>query len=124
MLNLQLAWVLILVGLLTGVPIGLCFHREDWLGGYGSWRRRLVRLGHIALFGTGLLNVAFALSVDALELAPSLRVASVLLAVGAVSMPVVCFLSAWRPTFRHLFFVPVVSLIGGVVDFIWRGLMS
>ena len=30
-------------------------------------------------------------------------------------MPTVCFLSSWRKPFRHLFFVPVVLLVGGVV---------
>jgi hypothetical protein len=58
-LNLQVAWIAILLGLLSGTAIGLKFAGEDWLGGYASWRRRLLRLGHVALIGTGLLNFAF-----------------------------------------------------------------
>jgi hypothetical protein len=30
---------------------------------------------------------------------------------GAVTMPGVCFLSAWRDGFRRLFFVPVACLV-------------
>jgi len=38
-----------------------------------------------------------------------------LLVAGAVAMPLVCFLSAWRTPFRKLFFVPVVLLVAAVV---------
>ncbi|HEV8495546.1 MAG TPA: hypothetical protein VGQ56_01705, partial [Gemmatimonadaceae bacterium] len=37
------------------------------------------------------------------------------LIVGAVAMPTCCFLAAWRPSFRHLFAVPVVSVFTGIV---------
>ena len=67
--NLFAAWFAILAGLLTGTAMGLFFHRPDWMGGYGSWRRRMVRLGHISFFGTGFLNLAFVLSVEHLHLA-------------------------------------------------------
>jgi hypothetical protein len=42
-------WALILAAFAAGAGIGLLFHREDFWGGYASWRRRLARLGHIAL---------------------------------------------------------------------------
>jgi hypothetical protein len=35
-------------------------------------------------------------------------------------MPLVCYLSAWRVTFRHLFFIPALSITCGVVLFTWR----
>jgi hypothetical protein len=114
-LHLVIAWVAILVGLLSGTVIGLFFHREEWLGGYHSWRRRMVRLGHVAFLGTGLLNLAFAITVGALRLGGPLRLASALFILGAVSMPAVCFLAAWRKPLRHLFFIPVLSLTGGAV---------
>ena len=31
--------------------------------------------------------------------------------VGAVTMPLLCFLTAWRKPFRHLFPVPVLSVL-------------
>jgi hypothetical protein len=122
-LNLRIAWLLILVGLVSGTLIGLFFHNPDWLGGYGSWRRRMIRLGHIAFIGTGLLNLAFALSVAHLKLDRSPALASWSFVVGAVAMPTVCFLSAWREPFRRLFFIPVVSLIVATADFLLHGLL-
>ncbi len=125
--NLYFAWTWMLAGMASGAVMGLFFHRDDWLGGFGSWRRRMVRLAHIAFFGTGLLNLGFALSWGSLERAgetdPLLTVASVLLIVGAVAMPTVCYASAWRDRFRHLFFIPVVSLMGGVAALLAAGLI-
>jgi hypothetical protein len=92
------------------------FWREDWLGGYGSWRRRMTRLGHVSFFGLGLINIAFELSVSRLGLphGAGLRVASVSLCLGAATMPLVCYLAAWRQPYRHLFFVPVAAVVTGV----------
>ena len=122
-LHLYVAWIWILVGLVSGAIIGMFFHDEDWLGGYSSWRRRMVRLGHISFLGTGLLNFAFALSVDQVGLDGAPRLPAVLFVVGAVTMPLVCFASAWREGFRSFFLVPVVSLIVASADFIFRGLL-
>jgi hypothetical protein len=126
-INLYLAWTWILAGMLSGGVIGLFFHRGGWLGGFASWRRRMVRLGHIAFLGTGLLNLGFALSADRLggtsERDAALATASVLFMVGAVSMPAVCFASAWRERWRHLFVIPVISLVAAVAVLLARGLI-
>jgi hypothetical protein len=121
-INFLVAWVAILAGLLTGTAMGLFFHDADWMGGYGSWRRRLTRLGHISFFGTGFLNLALVLSVEHLGWDGPPPVASAGFLLGAATMPVVCFLSAWRESFRHLFFVPVASLIVAAADLLLRGL--
>lgn len=114
-LMFPMAWVWFVAGVLSGLVQGLFFHREDWLGGYGSWRRRLMRLGHIAFFGTGALLLAFALTHAAQPLPPELaRWSAALLLIGAITMPLVCFLAAWRKPLRHLFAVPVLTLVGGV----------
>jgi Na+/proline symporter len=103
-------------GVVSGALIGLFFHREDWMGGYGSHRRRLVRLGHISFFGLGFLNVLFAFSHQAVGLeAAWAGLAGRALLVGAVTMPLCCFLSAWRKPLRHLFPVPVVAVLTGIV---------
>jgi hypothetical protein len=78
----------------------------------------MLRLAHVALVGTGLLNLAFALSVEALGVKPVPRIASTLFLAGAATMAPVCGLAAWRPAFRHLFFLPVVSLILATADFV------
>lgn len=122
MLHLYVGWIAILAGLLTGTALGLGFHDAEWLGGYQSWRRRLLRLTHISMVGTGLLNLALAASVKHIESAGVPTLASSFLIVGTVTMPGVCALSAWKQRFRHLFFIPVLSLVVAVADFIWEGL--
>lgn len=119
-LNFYFAWWWMLAGLVSGAVIGWFFFRPQWLGGYDSWQRRMVRLGHIAFLGTGLLNLAFALSVDDRQLQGEPQVASWLLVVGGVAMPTACFLSAWKPGWRAVFAVPVLSLVGGVVGLLWE----
>ena len=96
--------------------MGLFFWREEWLGGYGSWRRRMTRLAHISFFGLGFINIAFELSVSRLGLprGNALAASSFCLCVGAATMPAVCYLAAWRQPFRHLFVVPVASVAAGV----------
>ena len=124
--NLLAGWVAILLGFVAGAVPGLFFWIEDWLGGYGSWRRRLVRLAHVSFFGLGFINVLFALSVAHLGLAagtPLLGWSSALLVGGVVSMPAVCYLSAWRQSFRHLFFIPVTCMVLGVALFLREGFL-
>jgi len=124
MFNLLIGWIGVLGGVISGALIGLFFHNDTWMGGYGSYRRRLTRLGHISFFGLGFLNILFALSADKLNLAPPyLSVASVALVVGAVAMPACCFLSAWRKPFRHLFPIPVTAVLVGIISLLmgWPG---
>ena len=112
--NLTFAWLWFLTGMIVGTILGIFFHKPDWLGGYNTWPRRMIRLGHIAFLGTGFLNLAFALSLPHLttETNPrSLEVASLLFIIGGAAMPTVCFLAAWKKPFRHLFFIPAGSLI-------------
>ena len=118
--HLAFAWIWLLAGLFSGTILGLFFHGESWLGGYGSWRRRMLRLGHVAFLGTGLLNLGFLLSLEPAGLGEAPRLPAACLVLGAVTMPLLCFLSAWRRVFRHFFFVPVLSLILGTGGFIFR----
>lgn len=111
--NALVGWSLVLLGFLSGAALGLGFHRESFLGGYGSFRRRIVRLGHIACVALGMLNVLVAAAVPAA--APQRAVAASLFAIGGIAMPLVCFLTGWRDRFRHLFFVPVASLVAAVL---------
>jgi hypothetical protein len=113
--NLFAGWSGFLAGAVTGALIGLFFHREHWLGGYDSFPRRLIRLGHIACFGLGLINILYALSAAGLPDTATLHAGSRLLVVGMVTMPLNCFLTAWKKPFRHLFFIPAGSTLGGIV---------
>jgi len=119
-ISLFAGWVGMLCGVISGAIIGLFFHRDDWMGGYDSYRRRLTRLGHISFFGLGFINLFFGLTILTLPLSGGLiPLAGRCLIVGAVTMPLCCFLSAWRKPFRHLFPVPVISVLTGVVLLLW-----
>lgn len=122
-ITLIAGWTAMLGGAVSGMVMGLRLHREDWLGGYGSFRRRLLRLGHIAFFGLGFVNLLFALSIRALPVpAPFGEVAAAGFVLGAVTMPLTCFLTAWRASFRHLFPVPVAGVLVGIISLLagWR----
>lgn len=110
-------WAGMLGGVVSGAALGLFFHRDDWMGGYGSFRRRLARLGHISFFGLGFLNLLFGLTHQLAGLPAFWAQAGAAgLLVGAVAMPACCFLSAWRKPFRHLFAIPVGGVAVGVVS--------
>jgi hypothetical protein len=119
-LNLYAAWIGLLLGALSGVLSGLFFHNENWLGGYATWHRRLIRLAHISLFGLGIINLAFFLTARALDIKSGLAASSLLLVIGAATMPTVCYLAAFHKPFRQLFFVPVLSVSLGIILFLWR----
>lgn len=122
-LNLIAGWIGILCGMISGAVHGLWFHRVEWLGGYAAWPRRLTRLGHISFFGLAFINLAFAWSLPAAHPGPALTVASWALVIGALTMPLCCYLSAFVPLARHAFVVPVLTLITGVSVFIAQGLL-
>jgi len=113
---LHVIWIGMLLGVASGAVIGLFFHREDWMGGYQSYRRRLTRLGHISFFGLAFVNLCFAFTQFANPLPPAAaRAAWWMFTIGAATMPAVCFLSAWRKPARHLFFIPVCGVLGGIL---------
>lgn len=138
--NLLVGWTMILASFVVGGYIGTRAQDEQWLGGYASVPRRLVRLGHIALAALGILNVivwilfsvALASSpvsgtqssvalhsqpaplVALSQLPETYRMAiSLLFAVGGILMPIICFLSAMDFRWRCLFAIPVTLLIVG-----------
>ena len=110
------AWFGILLGFVSGLVLGLFFHREDWLGGYGSFKRRLYRLAHISFFGLGVVNLLFYFTAKTFSTdSPLVEVASGAFIAGAISMPLCCIVMAHFPKARMLFAVPVLSLITGEI---------
>jgi hypothetical protein len=74
----------------------------------------MTRLGHISFFGIALINISYALTVKSVGADLSSPAASWLLVTGAVTMPLVCYLSSVKMSFRHLFPIPVISLVVGI----------
>jgi hypothetical protein len=115
--NLIFAWLWILLGFVSGLGLGLFFHRENWLGGYGSFPRRMYRLAHISCFGLGAVNLLFWLTLQRVvpseSFATVTAVASWAFIIGGVTMPLCCLVMAHFPKAHLIFAVPVVSLILG-----------
>lgn len=120
MINWYFGWTSLLLAFVTGAIIGLFFYRETFLGGYQSFSRRILRLGHIAQAALGMVNIIAGNSQLSAGI-PFSAVAQWGLVVGGISMPMVCFLSAWKPACRHLFFIPVISLIAAVIEILKAG---
>jgi hypothetical protein len=75
----------------------------------------MLRLAHISFFGIGFINVMFGLTLQAIQLSASVaEVGSLGLIVGVISMPLCCYLTAWKRFFRHLFPIPVLAVATGV----------
>jgi len=118
-LNWYAGWLLVLLAFLTGAALGLGFQREGFWGGYGSFRRRLARLGHIALAALGMMNVLYGMSPAPPRNTWQSAVASWCFVAGGAAMPLVCFLAAWRKGYARLFFIPVALLMAAVVCTLW-----
>jgi hypothetical protein len=104
-------WAGMVLGLMFGAFIGLRFHEEGFAGGYGAFRRRMLRLAHIAFFGIGIINVLYALTLESAEVIVRYPVlASTCLALAVILMPLLCILTAWKSVFRHGFAVPVICV--------------
>lgn len=115
--NLYAGWLGMLGGVISGSVIGLSFYREEWLGGYASFQRRLLRLGHVSFFGIGLINIAFALTVWVAPMPIITRqVASISFIIALITMPICCFIVARRPSLRYLFPIPVAGVLIGIIS--------
>ena len=115
-LHILLGWGAMFFGVISGAAIGLFFQKEEWAGGYGAFRRRLLRLGHISFFGLGFINLLFGLTLKTITL-PVLHtsISSYGFLIGVITMPLCCYLTAWKKPFRHLFPIPVLSVLAGII---------
>ena len=121
MLNLFAAWIGVLFGFVSGALLGMKFHRADWLGGYASYPRRMLRLGHISFFGLAVINVMFYSAAGLFAaMTGTLLVASWAFVIGAITMPVACALMATSPRWWNAFVIPVASLLTGAVLTLWE----
>lgn len=118
--NLLVGCLWILLSFISGLFSGLNFHKEDWLGGYGSFRRRLYRLAHISFFGLGTVNCLYYLIAERIPFGlVSAQIASWGFIVGAVTMPICCYAMAHDRKLTAIFAVPVLSLVtAGIVTLV------
>jgi hypothetical protein len=120
-INLVSAWIGLLLACISGALMGLKFHEPDWLGGYTSFPRRMIRLGHISFFVLAMVNLMFYLAARSLPPSDSALVAaSWLFVVGAITMPVCCALLLRGAEWRNAFVVPVSSLLVAAGITLWK----
>ena len=127
-MNLAIGWLWIHLGIVSGALLGLGFLNPEFLGGYGSTRRRLLRLGHISFFGMGILNLMLAasplLAVDSTTSLMLQRTASLGLLIAALTMPLACALVAWRRACYPVFVIPVAAALTATSIICWEVIIS
>jgi hypothetical protein len=119
--NRRVGWVSTCVGAASGLILGLWsfdgpFAVPGWLGDYDQTARRLARLGHIAFFGLGILNILVAGELRR----PSLgrfgrQVASWAMNFGNVFLPVTLFAAAAYRPFKYTMSAPAVAVFLALV---------
>jgi hypothetical protein len=118
--NRRLGWVSTCLGAASGLVLGLWSFDgpvpvPGWLGEYDQTARRLARLGHIAFFGLGILNILVAGELRRRAASPRRRVASWVMNFGNVFLPLTLFAAAaWRPL-KYFMSVPAVAVFVALV---------
>jgi hypothetical protein len=119
--NRRVGWLSTCVGAASGLILGLWsfdgpFAVPGWLGAYDETSRRLARLGHIAFFGLGILNILVAGELRRSALgARGRRVASWAMNFGNVFLPLTLFAAAACRPFKYTMSAPAVAVFVALV---------
>ena len=104
------------LGAATGLVMGMWSFAgpvpvPEMLGEYDAVPRRLARLGHIALFGLGILNLLLARALSGLDLGRGQRrVAAWAMNFGNIFLPLTLFAAAaWHPL-KYTMPLPAISV--------------
>ncbi len=82
-----------------------------WLGDYGDVSRRLARLGHIACFGLGIINIVLSRELPRLSLGRGARrTASLAMNFGNVLLPLSLFAAAAYHPLKYIMAIPASSV--------------
>lgn len=105
--NRTCGWASLALGVGSGLVLGLWsfdgpLQVPAWIGAYGDTSRRLVRLGHIALIGLGILDILLAKELVHAQLGPGAkRVASLTMILGNVSLPLALFAASLHRPLKY-----------------------
>ena len=119
--NRAVAYVSLALGAALGLILGLWSFEgplppPSWLGEYADTPRRLVRLGHIAFFGLGIVNLLVARDLPRLKLAPQhRRAARALMNFGNLILPVNLLAAGVFPPAKFLLPLPAVSVFSALL---------
>lgn len=128
-LNIVFGWIWMNMGFITGLlmglkaeQFGLNFHKvgPEWLEGYSSVPRRLIRLGHVAFIMLPVLNILFGQYIDATPLTAQWKqIGSYAMIFGGIGVPVLCFAAAFYRPFKLLLSLPATSVLVGNMVIAW-----
>ncbi len=116
-LNRAVGFTSLLIGVASGMILGLWpfdapILAPEAIGDHDDLPSRFLRLGHIAFFALGLINLAIAGHWRGLDLGrPAARRALRLMNLGNLCLPPVLFAAAWQPTLLYLVPLPVACVI-------------
>ena len=114
--NRRIGWTSAALGGITGLILGLWsfdgpFPVPAFLGDYDDTSRRLARLGHIAFFGLGILNLLAAAQLERNCLAKgSARTASLLMNFGNIFLPLTLFAASVYQPCKYLMSIPAMAV--------------
>ncbi|MDX1387794.1 MAG: hypothetical protein R3344_01295 [Acidobacteriota bacterium] len=114
--NRAIGWTSLALGVFSGLILGMWSFDgpvpvPEWLGDYGDTSRRLARLGHIAFFGLGFLNLFLARELDALQLDDGQRrTASVAMNFGNVFLPLTLFAASFYHPLKYMMPMPALAV--------------
>lgn len=120
-LNRAIGFTSLLLGVVSGMILGLWSFGgplpvPEGIGGYDELARRFLRLGHIAFFGLGLINLAIAGHSSRLNFSPaSRRRALRLINLGNIGLPPLLLAAAWQPVLLYLMPIPVCCVFAALV---------
>jgi hypothetical protein len=119
--NRRVGWVSTCLGAASGLILGLWSFDgpvpvPEWLGPYDDTARRLARLGHIAFFGLGILNLLMVSELRRRQLTPwNQRLASWAMNFGNIGLPLTLFAAAaYRPC-KYFMSAPATAVFVALV---------
>lgn len=115
-INIIFGWCWLFLGIIGAMWLGLYAFTPDWLGGYISLSRRLLRLAHVAVMALSLTNILYGLCLDRTGLTLRLkRIGSFTMIITAIGMPFACLASIYKSSFEIFFSIPVISFCLAVI---------
>jgi len=98
---------MISTGIFSGMVLMPVFLKDDLLGGYASFRRRFIRLGHIAFVVLGIINILYGLMGEGEN--------SILL-IGALGMATGCIISGFWEKYKYILTVYALMVLYGALQ--------
>ncbi len=124
-LNRAVAWSGFCLGVASGMVMGLWSFDGPlavpaWIGDYDQTARRFLRMGHIAFFGIGLLNLALASELTRLDLTRrGKRRAAGWMNFANLFLPPALIAAALYPPLKYLLPLPVIAACAALCLAAW-----